>query len=134
MKKINRKFNYEWNMYYGADISTRMKAKKLRKEMTESEILLWECLRNRKTGFKFRRQHPIGIYIADFYCHELKLVVEVDGEIHNARDQIEWDNYRTMNMHLMNITVIRFSNEDVQNHMEKVLAKVKGVCNRIFSS
>ena len=134
MKKINRKFNYEWNMYYGADISTRMKAKKLRKEMTESEILLWECLRNRKTGFKFRRQHPIGIYIADFYCHELKLVVEVDGEIHNAPDQIEWDNYRTMNMHLMNITVIRFSNEDVQNHMEKVLAKVKGVCNRIFSS
>ena len=134
MKKINRKFNYEWNMYYGADISTRMKAKKLRKEMTEPEMLLWECLRNRKTGFKFRRQHPIGIYIADFYCHELKLVVEVDGEIHNARDQIEWDNYRTMNMHLMNITVIRFSNEDVQNHMEKVLAKVKGVCNRIFSS
>ena len=134
MKKINRKFNYEWNMYYGADISTRMKAKKLRKEMTESEILLWECLRNRKTGFKFRRQHPIGIYIADFYCHELKLVVEVDGEIHNARDQIEWDNYRTMNMHLMNITVIRFSNEDVQNHMEKVLAKLTGVCNRILSS
>lgn len=134
MKEINKKVNYEWNMYYGADMATRMKAKRLRREMTDSELLLWEYLRNRKTGFKFRRQHPIGIYIADFYCHELKLVIKVDGEIHWFPDQIEWDKHRTTNMHLMDITVIRFSNHEVQNNIGRVISKVKEVCNDIFSS
>ncbi|MCW3108841.1 MAG: hypothetical protein JWQ09_3347, partial [Segetibacter sp.] len=58
------------------------RAKELRKNMTEAEKLLWEYLKGGINGFKFRRQHPIGIYIADFYCHSFKLIIELDGKIH----------------------------------------------------
>jgi very-short-patch-repair endonuclease len=68
----------------GAKNKDFVNAKVLRKTMTDAEILLWKALRNRRlNGFKFRRQHPIKGFIADFYCHEARLVIEVDGEIHD---------------------------------------------------
>jgi very-short-patch-repair endonuclease len=74
-------------MYYGATPETFEKAKVLRDTLTKAEKLLWNNLKGKKLmGFRFRRQHPIDIFIADFYCHELKLVIEVDGEIHKLRE------------------------------------------------
>ncbi len=59
------------------------KAKELRKNMTQAEKVLWGYLKGGINGLKFRRQHPIGVYVADFYCHHLKLIIELDGKIHD---------------------------------------------------
>jgi very-short-patch-repair endonuclease len=66
-------------------------AKELRRNMTDAELILWDCLKTGVNGLKFRRQHSIGIYIADFYCHKLKLIVEIDGSIHNKKEVKEYD-------------------------------------------
>ena len=75
----------KFDMYYGASLEVMEKAKILGKSETDAEKILWERLRNKQLlGLKFRRQHPINIFIVDFYCHKIKLVVEVDGKIHLA--------------------------------------------------
>jgi cyclase len=66
-------------------------AKELRRNMTDAEKLLWNHLKPGISGLKFRRQHPVRFYIADFYCHKIKLVIEVDGEIHNKKEIKEKD-------------------------------------------
>ncbi len=77
--------DHKENLTYGASALIFARANELKRSMTEVEKILWKELRNRKlNGHKFRRQHPIGQFIADFYCHEAKLVVEVDGEVHDA--------------------------------------------------
>jgi len=77
--------------------------------MTEAESLLWERLRGRRLGgYKFRRQHPLGPFIADFYCAESHLVVEIDGDIHDR--QVEQDQARTNQFELYGYRVIRFEN------------------------
>ena len=101
-------------------------ARFLKKVQTQAESLLWQELRNRNlSGFKFRRQHPIGKYIADFYCHEAKLIIEVDGKIHLDKNQIEYDNNRTQDLEALGLRVIRFTNEEVINEIGKVLEKIK---------
>ena len=65
-------------------------AKQMRKEPTEAEKLLWDVLQNRKTGFKFRRQHPVDKYIADFICPDVWLIVEADGNYHNTAEEVLW--------------------------------------------
>ena len=68
---------------HGASLNVRSKAKELRKNMTDSEKVLWEHLRLRRlNGMHFRRQHPFGIYILDFFCYEANLAIEIDGPIH----------------------------------------------------
>jgi very-short-patch-repair endonuclease len=77
----------ERNMFYRARKSIFLKAVELRNNPTKAEIILWEQLKNKDLfGVRFKRQHPIDIFIADFYCHKYKLVIEVDGEIHNEPD------------------------------------------------
>lgn len=99
------------------------RARKLRKQQTPAEQILWECLRNRGLlNTKFRRQHNIGRYIVDFYCHEKLLIIELDGSIHvnqQAEDSIR-ENWLKSN----NFTVIRFKNEEVFNDIELVLQKI----------
>ena len=99
------------------------KAKRLRQEQTSAENLLWECLRNRQLNdAKFRRQHNIGQIIADFYCHEAKLIIELDGSIHDQRraeDRIR-DDWATSN----GIRVVRFSNNRVFADLEGVLGEI----------
>ncbi|HMG83246.1 MAG TPA: DUF559 domain-containing protein [Ferruginibacter sp.] len=73
-------------MFYGASRIIFQRAKALRNNVTASEMILWEYLRTNPFGYKFRRQHPLGIFIADFYCHKLKLIIELDGSIHNKID------------------------------------------------
>lgn len=93
--------------------------------MTEAERILWACLSKKQlNGARFRKQHPIGDYIADFYCHEYRLVVEVDGGVHQQRK--EYDANRSHEMSTVGIRVIRFSNEEIIFDLESVLLKLKG--------
>lgn len=91
--------------------------------LTESEDILWQELRNRKLDSKFRRQHPIGSYIADFICLEKQLIIEVDGEIHNST--AEKDKNRTSVLNELGFEVIRFSNNEVKNNLSRVLNEIK---------
>lgn len=98
---------------------TRDRALKLRKQTTEPEKLLWSILRARQlAGLKFRRQHPIEPYIVDFYCAPCQLVIELDGESHEGRQQ--YDAEREKYLHNLGLTVFRVTNDDVMNNLEGV--------------
>ena len=97
-------------------------ARQLRGTQTNAENLLWLILRSRRfCGFKFRRQHPIGRYILDFYCHECRLAVELDGGGHADEDQAAYDSERTKELEGAGIRVLRFWNNDVLRNTESVL-------------
>jgi very-short-patch-repair endonuclease len=118
--------NYQENLFRGATITTFKNARTNRKTATETEALLWQELRGKKiNGYKFRRQHPVDTFIADFYCHEKKLVIEIDGEYHYQNDQPQYDAWRTEILENLGITVIRFSNYEVENEIEKVKNLIK---------
>jgi very-short-patch-repair endonuclease len=105
----------------------QQRARELRQEMTPAEKLLWSRLRNKQLGgLKFRRQHPLGPFIADFYCTARRLVVEVDGDIHDL--QPERDAARTEQFEQYGYRVIRFRNEQVLNSIEDVLIAIKAAC------
>jgi very-short-patch-repair endonuclease len=111
-------------MYYGAKPETFEAAKILRRNMTVHEKILWEKLKNKQIcGVKFRRQHPIDFFIADFYCHEAKLVVELDGEIHKYRR--EYDDGRSAEMEKYSIKVIRVTNSEVEENISKVIRRIE---------
>lgn len=117
---------YSENLFYGASILTHQRARELRKSLTPAEQILWEVLKNRQLeGYKFRRQHPIYRYIADFYCHELRLVVELDGGVHDEVDQQEHDSNRDLVISEFGIQILRFKNEEVMLDPKKVVEKVK---------
>ena len=100
-------------------------AKANRKNFTETEDILWQELRNRKLESKFRRQHPIDKFIADFVCLEHKLIVEVDGEYHHTEEQKKLDDARTFILNYTGFKVIRFTNNEVKNELEKVIETIK---------
>jgi very-short-patch-repair endonuclease len=110
-------------MFYGAKPEMFARARRLRQKMTPAERILWERLKKNQLGVRFKPQHPMDIFIADFYCHKLKLVIEIDGEIHNI--QKEYDDGRTTEMQYYDIEIIRFTNDEVINSMEKVIEKIK---------
>ena len=113
---------------YFADPTTIELAKELRRKMTPCEKTLLQRLRTKKiAGFKFRRQHPIKFYIADFYCHEARLVIEVDGPIHNRIDRREHDQQRDGVFEDFGITILRFSNDEIRYHLTQVLKIIKTV-------
>jgi very-short-patch-repair endonuclease len=100
-------------------------AKQLRQNQTDAELFLWHLLRNRQLiNAKFRRQHPIEGYIADFYCHEHKLVIELDGSQHFTDDGMQKDFQRTIRLNEMGIDVMRFDNQQVLTEIEAVLQKI----------
>jgi imidazole glycerol-phosphate synthase subunit HisF len=108
-------------MFEGASHLIFENAKKLRRNMTAAETFLWQHLRAGLNGFKFRRQHPIGLYIADFYCHKVRLIIEVDGSIHNLSDIKDSDELREGELMKWGYTAIRFTNEQVMKTAEEVL-------------
>jgi very-short-patch-repair endonuclease len=120
-----------YDMFYGASWTTHMKARNLRKKETKAEKVLWNFICNKKLGVKFRRQHPISQFIADFYCHELKLVIEVDGGIHLQEDNMEYDKMRTTAFNYYGIRVIRFTNEEVIQSPEEVISTIKNWINKL---
>ena len=124
--------NYSDKLFKGAGAKLFKFSNILRKTQTGAEEIMWQNLRNRKIlGFKFRRQHPLDKYIADFYCHEAKLVIEIDGKIHNLPEQQEYDKNRSLHIEEMGIKVIRFTNEEVYNNLDQVLNTIKNSLNNI---
>ena len=96
-------------------------AKHLRKSMTDAETVLWKHLKKGINYFKIRRQHLIGLYIADFYCHKSKLIIEIDGSIHNEPDIKEADTARQKELERWGYTIIRFTNQKVTEKTEEVI-------------
>jgi very-short-patch-repair endonuclease len=100
-------------------------AKQLRQNQTNAESFLWHLLRNRQVAnAKFRRQQPIEGYIADFYCHEHKLIIELDGSQHFTDDGIKKDAQRTARLNALGIEVLRFDNRQVLTEIEAVLQMI----------
>ena len=96
--------------------------------MTDAERMLWHALRGKQLEVRrFRRQHPIGPYIADFACLDKKLVIELDGDQH--QDRIAYDARRTVFLHMQDWQVLRFWNNDVLNNLDGVLAKIVDALN-----
>lgn len=115
-------------MFYGAKPEIFEKAATLRNNMTEAEKILWEKLKDRNLfPSKFRRQHPIDIFIVDFYCHNAKLVVELDGKYHLKRDQREYDIGRSAEIESWGLKIIRFANEEVINNSDNVVLQIQQV-------
>ena len=101
-------------MFYNASAGIFEKARMLRSNMTNAEKLLWEYLKNKSlNGLRFKAQHPIMGFIADFYCHKTKLIIEIDGARHQSTEQKEYDMNRTVEMEKYGIKGIRFSNEQI---------------------
>ena len=100
--------------------------KELRNNQTKAEIILWEKLRRRQIGgYKFRRQYGIDEYIVDFYCAELKLIVEVDGGYHDEKEIQSYDMKRDGYLTSLGLKIIRFKNEEVLNSCDEVVEKLK---------
>ena len=105
-------------------------AKENRREMTLAESVIWEYLRKMQ-GFRFRRQHSVGDYIADFICLKKKLVIEIDGGYHNAIEQQENDANRTINLERLGYSVLRFDNDAVLNDIQSVMNKIKEILEKM---
>ena len=112
-------------MFDGASPLIFGMAKDLRKNMTEAEKILWFHLKQNFEGFKFRRQHPLGIYISDFYCNKAKLVIELDGSVHENADVKNNDEIRQRSIEESGIKVVRFKNERIFKELEIVLQEIK---------
>jgi very-short-patch-repair endonuclease len=113
----------ERKMFFGAYPDIFATAKHLRKNMTKAEKILWEELREYKLGIRFKPQHPMIHYIADFYSSSLRLVIEIDGPIHETSK--EKDEIRTKDLMDSGNTVIRFANDEVINHLPDVICRIK---------
>jgi len=113
-------------MYFGAKPDIFKLAKELRKFETESEKLLWSRLnKNQIIGLQFRRQHPINLFIADFYCPKIKLIIEVDGSIHEIPEYQTHDIGRSEILNDFGITVIRFTNEQILNEIDSTIEQIE---------
>ena len=103
-------------------------ARRLRRQSTRSEELLWQALRNRQlAGLKFLRQHPVGSSIVDFYCHERRLAVEVDGPMHREENTAKRDRERQKLIEKYGIRFYRCTSENVEGDLEGVLEEIREV-------
>ena len=102
-------------------------AKKLRKNMTLSEVLLWNHLKRRQMcGLQFNRQRPIDNYIVDFYCKDLQLAIEIDGSSHYSEEAQEKDKIRQEKLESLGVRFLRFDNSEVKQDMPNVLRAIEG--------
>jgi len=106
----------------------RQRARELRQRMTPSERVLWERLRNREVdGLKFKRQHPFGPYIFDFFCSRLKLVIELDGSVHDDPIEQANDAERDAQCRAHGLTVHRFTNHEVFHNLEHIIQSIVNI-------
>jgi very-short-patch-repair endonuclease len=104
----------------------------LRKTQTKEELIFWAHVKDRRFhGYKFRRQYSVGNYIADFYCPELKLVVEIDGGQHYEKENIEKDLLRTKYFNSLGMKVKRYTNIDIKTNLVSVFDNLLEVCKTI---
>jgi cyclase len=113
------------NMFFGADVILFENAKKLRDNMTWAERKLFEQLSCNKLKARFKAQHPIFIYVVDFYCHKAKLVIEIDGDVHFNKEAQLKDIERTKTLEGFGLRIIRFTNEQIHKDMDGVLKEIK---------
>lgn len=113
------------SMFYGAKPALFEKARQLRNNMTYCEFILWDELMKNKLGVRFKAQHPIKSYIVDFYCHKLKLVIEIDGSIHDLEESVEYDEERTFELEQLGLKVIRFTNNEVKYKLKYVVTEIR---------
>ena len=105
--------------------STKGYRKELRKNLTPAEASLWKLFKNKQlNGCKFRRQHGVGPYILDFYCPKALLCVEIDGDYHLKVDEMQYDQERKKYLKTLKIREVRFSNDEVNSHIDFVLEKI----------
>ena len=110
------------SMWKGASSEIFRRVEHLRKNPTEAEQKLWEQLQlDPFKKYHFRRQHPIHRFIADFYSHKLKMIIEVDGDYHQSEDQLKNDEIRTTLLNFQGLKVIRFTNQEILQKQETVL-------------
>ena len=115
----------ERTMFYGASPNTFDKARLLRNNMTEAEKIVWDKLKNRNVfNARFRKQHPIGSFVVDFYCHEYKLAIEIDGEIHLKNEVIEYDDGRSHDIEKFGIKILRFTNNEVFTSLNYIIEEI----------
>ena len=101
-------------------------ARQLRQNMTRSEILLWQCLKNKQMhGYDFDRQRPIDEYVVDFYCKQLGLAIEIDGASHDGDEAQEQDRYRQARLEAIGVRFLRFRDEDVRYQLDDVLRAIE---------
>jgi len=112
------------NMFYGAGPLIFKRAEELRNTMTSAERIIWKHIHINEWKLKFRRQHPISNYIADFYCHALKLVIEIDGDIHDSEEAKANDGQREQTLKNLGLTILRFKNEQVFKETKAVIKKI----------
>ena len=125
MLKVNKPV---FNFYFGASADIIAKARVLRKSMTQSEAILWEQLRRKALeGLRFRRQHPVGRFILDFYCHPIRLAIEIDGAVHDNPEQSEYDEDRTAELEHLGITVLRFRNDEILKNIDYVIDTIQSI-------
>ena len=110
-------------------ITSNDKARHLRRNGTPAEIKLWQYLRNRMLGVKFRRQCPVGPYILDFYSSDVKLCIELDGTVHDSLNAHSYDSYRTQYLNGLGITVLRFDNSIVFDCIDGVIESIHHFIN-----
>ena len=120
-------------IYSGAEPEILKLARENRKHSTPAERKLWEFLRKHKImGMKFRRQHPVLKFIADFYCHQAKLIIEIDGGYHDDQEQEESDQCRQKELEDIGLHVLRFRNEEIEMDVEGVVERIREVlCKRV---
>ncbi len=114
-------------MFYESSPMIFANAKKLRNEQTPSEIIFWNLLKRHFPNLRFKRQHPVSNYIADFYCHKLKLVIEIDGSVHREEEVKNNDKIRDAYMQTLELRIIRFTNEEACKNGELVVKKLKDI-------
>jgi very-short-patch-repair endonuclease len=111
-----------------ASVPVQQRANQLRQSLTPAERILWDRLRDRRlSGLKFRRQHPIGAFIVDFYCPAARLAIEIDGGIH--LEQVEADALRTQELEAQGYQILRFTNNQVASDLESLLAAIQSACH-----
>jgi len=122
------------NMYFGAKPYLFELADNMRKNPTQSKKILWNILRKyRFRGFLFRQQHPIHLFIADFYCHKIKLVIETDGDVHFENEAREHDDGRTGELEKFGIKVLRFTNEQILYNQDLVIKQINEFITEVAS-
>ena len=120
-------------MFYKAAPLIFSNARELRNKLTPAEQIFWLRLKEKFPEYKFRKQHPISIYIADFYCDKLKLVIEIDGSIHDSEEAKLNDKRRQQDLEDLNLTVIRFTNDQVKNEIESVIEIISSTIKKLTS-
>jgi len=118
-------------MFYGANAYLFSKAKELRNNPTDAERLLWQEINKSKLGVRFKMQHPLSRWIVDFYCHPLKLVIELDGGYHENKEQKEKDEGRSHEINKFGIKILRFTNEEIEHNVLKVMDRIKSEMENI---